>query len=76
MPATEILTRWIAVARTRNNTILVLALWHARDIADGIAFQCYDPFELDTVVDEIRGEFDRMDQKNAELVAVREELGI
>ena len=81
----KILTRWIAVARARTqkkeplgehtkSIKTLLALHHARDIADGIAYQCYP--DIDETVAEIKIVFDGMDQQNPELIEVRRVLKI
>ena len=49
-----------------------MALHHARDIADGIAYQCYP--DIDETVAEIKIVFDGMDQQNPELIEVRKVL--
>jgi len=69
MKASEILTLWIRIARKREDIPLVLALWHARDICDGI----YDSEEVRI---EITKAFDAMDQENEDLKIVREEMGL
>ena len=70
--ASDILTTWIAEARRRNNTKLTLALWHARDIVDGIAVL----YDQSGIPEEIREAFDAMDQNNEDLKLVRKEVGI
>ena len=81
----NILTKWIAIAGDRiqkkeapevhsKNIKTLLALHHARDISDGIAYQCYP--DLDATVAEIKIVFDGMDQQNPELIEVRKVLKI
>ena len=81
----KILSRWIAIARARTqktespgvhskNVKTLLALHHARDISDGIAYECYP--DIDATVAEIKIVFDGMDQQNPELVEVRKVLKI